>query len=76
MPRQHLSDFQNRLAGLKSCFALTEQHLDAAAECPHCGFRPAVEPATAPADQVLSGLNDELDTAPLRMDRDPFGQPR
>ncbi|NLH00270.1 MAG: ATP-binding protein, partial [Chloroflexi bacterium] len=25
MPRQHLSDFQNRLAGLKSCFALTEQ---------------------------------------------------
>jgi hypothetical protein len=28
MPRQHLSDFQNRLAGLKSCFALTEQELD------------------------------------------------
>ena len=62
MPRQHLADFQNRLAGLKSCFALTEQDLDAAAECPHCGFRPAVEAATAPADQMLSGLDDELDT--------------
>jgi hypothetical protein len=28
MPRQQLTDFQNRLAGLKSCFALTEQELD------------------------------------------------
>jgi hypothetical protein len=62
MPLQHLADFQNRLAGLKSCFALTEQDLDAAAECPHCAFRPAVEPVTAPADQVLSSLDDELDT--------------
>lgn len=61
MPRQHLADFQNRLAGLKSCFALTEQDLDAAAACPHCGFRPAAEPVTAPAGQVLSTLDDELD---------------
>ena len=38
MPRQHLSDFQNRLAGLKSCFALTEQELEASPVCPHCGF--------------------------------------
>jgi len=43
MPRQHLSDFQNRLAGLKSCFALTEQELEASPVCPHCGFRPAAE---------------------------------
>ena len=61
MPRQHLTDFQNRLAATKSCFALTEQDLDAAAECPHCSFRPASEPVAAPADQVLSGLDDELD---------------
>jgi uncharacterized protein DUF6079 len=40
MPRQHLSDFQNRLAGLKSCFALTEQELDASPVCPHCNFKP------------------------------------
>jgi len=62
MPRQHLTDFQNRLAGLKSCFALTEQDLDASAECPHCAFRPAAEPVSAPADQALSALDDELDT--------------
>lgn len=43
MPRQQLTDFQNRLADLKSCFALVEQDLDAAAECPHCAFRPAAE---------------------------------
>ncbi|RLB88286.1 MAG: ATP-binding protein, partial [Deltaproteobacteria bacterium] len=43
MPRQHLTDFQNRLAGLKSCFALTEQELDATPVCPHCNFRPAAE---------------------------------
>ena len=62
MPRQHLTDFQNRLAGTRSCFALTEQELGAAAECPHCAFRPASEPVAAPAGQVLSGLDDELDT--------------
>jgi hypothetical protein len=62
MPRQHLTDFQGRLAGLKSCFALTEQDLDAAAECPHCAFRPATERVAAPADQVLSAVDEELDT--------------
>ena len=39
MPRQHLADFQNRLGGLKSCFALTEQELDASPVCPHCSFQ-------------------------------------
>jgi hypothetical protein len=62
MPRQHLADFQNRLAGLKSCFALTEQDLTATPECPHCAFRPAAEQLSAPANQVLSALDDELDT--------------
>ena len=61
MPRQHLTDFQNRLAGLKSCFALIEQEMDAAPVCPHCGFKPSVEPATTPAGTVLNGLDDELD---------------
>lgn len=52
MPRQHLSDFQNRLAGLKSCFALTEPELDASPVCPHCGFRPAAEAVTGPMSHV------------------------
>ena len=61
MPRQHLADFQNRLAGLKSCFALTEQELIAAPVCPHCNFKPGAEPPTAPAGTVLNGLDEELD---------------
>ena len=39
MPASQLTDFQNRLAGLKSCFALTEQELQALPICPHCGFQ-------------------------------------
>jgi hypothetical protein len=57
MPRQHLSDFQNRLAGLKSCFALTEQELEASPVCPHCGFRPAAEAVAGPMSRV-QGQND------------------
>ncbi len=61
MPRQHLTDFQNRLAGLKSCFALTEQDLDASPVCPHCSFRPGTEAPAAPAATVLEHLDTELD---------------
>jgi hypothetical protein len=61
MPRQHLTDFQNHLAGLKSCFALTEQELDASPVCPHCNYKPEAEPPTAPARTVLDDLDDELD---------------
>lgn len=61
MPRQHLSDFQNRLAGLKSCFALTEQELEASPVCPHCNFKPAGEPQAIPAATMLDALDGELD---------------
>ena len=61
MPRQHLTDFQNRLAGLNSCFALTEQDLDASPVCPHCSFRPGTEAPAAPAATVLEHLDTELD---------------
>ena len=61
MPRQHLTDVQNRLAGLKSCFALTEQDLAASPVCSHCSYKPGAEPPTPPAGTVLDGLDDELD---------------
>lgn len=66
MPRQHLTDYQNRLAGLKSCLALTEQDLDAAPICPHCSYRPGTEPMRAPAAEELDRLDAELDK--LRQD--------
>ncbi len=61
MPRQHLLDFQNRLAGLKSCFALTEQEVEAAPVCPHCNFKPGAEQPAASAATMLGALDGELD---------------
>jgi hypothetical protein len=61
MPRQHLSDFQNRLARLKSCSALTEQELEVSPFCPHCNFKPGTEPTTTPANTILDLLDGELD---------------
>jgi len=61
MPRQHLTDFQRRLTGLKSCFALTDKELESAAICPHCSFRPANERVNAPTEALLNTMDDELD---------------
>ncbi len=61
MPCHHLSDFQNRLVGLKSCFVLTEQDLDASPVCPHCSYKPGTEPPAVPAGTILDGLDSELD---------------
>ena len=61
MPRRQLTDFQDYLIGLKSCFALTEQEVDASPICPHCNFKPGSEVSAAPAGAVLDSLDDELD---------------
>lgn len=62
MPRQELIDFQNRLAGLKTCFALTTRDLDTSPICRHCDYRPATEPVAEPAGLVLDDLDQRLDT--------------
>ena len=61
MPVQHLTDFQNRLADLKSCFALTEADLETSATCPHCGFKPDAEQTVASAKSALVCLDTEID---------------
>ena len=61
MPVRQVTDFQERLAGLDSCFTLTREELEASPVCPHCGFRPALESESGPAGQVLAQLDDELD---------------
>jgi len=61
MPRQQLTDYQNRLAGLKSCFALTEQNLETTPACPHCGFRPSVETGSAQGSQMIDQMDNDLD---------------
>ena len=61
MPVQHLTDFQDRLGRLESCFALTKEDLNASPACPHCGFRPAMETTAGPAGKTLAQLDDEID---------------
>lgn len=61
MPRQHLTDFQNRLAGMRSCFALTPQELEVVPVCPHCQYKPGAEPFAMPASPMLEKLDEELD---------------
>ncbi|RPJ14472.1 MAG: ATP-binding protein, partial [Deltaproteobacteria bacterium] len=67
MPRRQITDYRNRLAGLKSCFALTEQDLDASPICPHCGFRPSVEIGVTGSglpvhsSQQLDQMDEQLD---------------
>ena len=61
MPRRHLIEFQERLVALKSCFALTEQAMDASPVCPACDYKPNAEPSIAPVGIVLDGLDNELD---------------
>ncbi|MBN2056796.1 ATP-binding protein [bacterium] len=61
MPRQQLIDYHNRLAGLQSCFALTEKDLDATPVCPHCGFRPSVETGMRVGANMIDHLDAQLD---------------
>lgn len=62
MPRQQLTNYQNRLADLKSCFSLTENNLETGPACPHCGFRPSVEEKTMASSKLVENMDDELDT--------------
>lgn len=68
MPRQQLTDYQNRLAGLKSCFALTEQELEASPICPHCQFRPAAEIGLLGSEFGVSG-SQQLDQMDEQLDK-------
>ena len=62
MPRQQLTDYQDQFARLKSCFALTEQNLDATPICPHCGFRSSVETGMVAGSQMIDQMDAQLDT--------------
>jgi hypothetical protein len=62
MPTQQLRDFENKLFSLKPCFQLGRPDLESDPLCPHCGFRPAEEPASsAAAKNILTDLDETLD---------------
>ncbi len=57
-----LSDLQSRLAGLRSCFTLTESGLKDAVRCPHCSYNPMLESTDASASARLTAIDAEIDT--------------
>jgi len=61
MPRQQLTEYQNKLAGLQSCVALAQNDLDATPVCPHCGYRPAAEASGTSGAQMVDTLDSQLD---------------
>ncbi len=62
MPHHQLKAFQDRLFGLKTCYALSRQDLDSSPTCPHSPYRPAEQPqGSQSAGEVLAGLDDQLD---------------
>jgi len=61
MHTSQLTDFQNRLAGLCSCFALNEADLQANPICNQCGFKPATETNSIGVAQRLHAMDGELD---------------
>ena len=60
MPRQHLTEYKDKLGSLKSCFALREQDLHTSPFCPYCGYKPSLEQPTA-GRALLDQLDDTLD---------------
>jgi hypothetical protein len=62
MPTQQLRDYENKLFALKTCFQLGRPDLESDPLCPHCGFRPAEEPAAnVAAKKILTDLDEILD---------------
>jgi len=61
MPASQLTDLQNKLANIKSCWQLTPQELENSPVCPHCSFRPVHEFTGASAKALLDGLANKLD---------------
>jgi hypothetical protein len=62
MPTGQLTQFEEKLAGLKSCSALDEPSLGLNPICQHCSFRPAAEQLDLfPAANQLQQLDQDLD---------------
>ena len=61
LPTRQLDDLRNELAGLRACFALTKEDLDAKPTCSHCGFKPSIEESSRSAGTTLASVDDRLD---------------
>ena len=73
MPEQHLNSWLRRIVELEICFALTEQDLQAAPACPHCGFKAGTGSGPS-AEAMLTDLDAELDALTGCLDANALGQ--
>lgn len=62
MPKRDLTEFETKLSALRPCFTLTEKGLQKDPICPDCHFRPKDEEIEAPPEQMLSFLDEKLDS--------------
>lgn len=63
MPSGQLTEFQDKLGGLRSCYQLSESQLAASHVCPDCQFKPINESlGFASAANQLTELDQRLDT--------------
>ncbi len=61
LPTRQLDDLRKELAGLRTCFALTKEDLDARPTCSHCEFKPSMEEFSRGAGTTLASVDDRLD---------------
>jgi hypothetical protein len=63
MPTTQLTEFQNNLLPpkLMTCFALTEQEMQASPVCGHCGYKPVSDEKRPPASALLADADNRLD---------------
>ena len=62
LPTRQFADLRKELAGLKTCFALSKEDLDAKPTCSHCGFKPSIEEPSPGAGTTLASVDDRLDS--------------
>lgn len=62
LPRQQLIELSTELGELTECARLTEQELNSAPICPHCGFKPSAEVVSQSAASRLTVLDETIDS--------------
>ena len=61
LPQEQLTELQDRLGDLKSCFPPTKNELRARPDCLRCNFHPSSHGTTAPVEEQLSAIDRALD---------------
>lgn len=61
LPHAALTELQTKLNGLKTCYTLVKDDLDASSTCPHCNFRPQEESLGVSGAVALQQIDEQLD---------------